>query len=289
MELVNRIRRQCESDAACLLRYALTGAASGLVFPILGTLVHAWTQGSPMSPSALIQVQRGTPLLWIVDLAPLVLGSAGLFLGLRQMKIVRLNAMLEEKVRERTRELEAAIRKMEREIQERLRVEEEVREACRIEMRRAQSRPEESTEREPELDAGREPSKLQGARVLLVDDNPINLKVAALMLRKLGCKVFLARHGLEAVELTRSDPFDLVLMDCHMPEMDGFAATQEIRRMPGANRRVPILALTASTQRSDQQLCFEAGMDDYIAKPVRSEMLAERLEHWIGRKTPVEV
>lgn len=132
-------------------------------------------------------------------------------------------------------------------------------------------------------------SPLHKARILVVDDNAVNQKVATLMLKKLGCSVFVAENGKQAVELVESDPFDVILMDCHMPVMDGFEATRTIRENENGGARIPILAMTASTLSSDRQACFTAGMDDHISKPVNSKILSDKLSQWIEKKSPLEL
>jgi signal transduction histidine kinase/CheY-like chemotaxis protein len=104
-----------------------------------------------------------------------------------------------------------------------------------------------------------------GARVLLAEDNPVNQFVASAMLRKLGCSVEIAENGEEAVEKASGDRFDLILMDCQMPELDGYAATRKLR---DAGTRTPIIALTASCMDADRERCLEAGMDGFVAKPI---------------------
>ncbi len=124
--------------------------------------------------------------------------------------------------------------------------------------------------------------------ILLVEDNPTNQKVALAMLKKLGWRVDVAANGLEAVRALRSVPYELVLMDCQMPEMDGFAATQHIRAESSGvlNRRVPILAMTANAMQGDRERCLKAGMDDYIAKPIQQKELIEKIEHWLRTAEP---
>jgi PAS domain S-box-containing protein len=118
------------------------------------------------------------------------------------------------------------------------------------------------------------------ARILVVEDNPTNQKVIVLRLDKLGCSTQVAHNGLEAVEAAASDSFDAILMDCQMPVMDGFEATAQIRRKGG--RRVPIIALTANAMDGERERCLEAGMDDYLSKPVRAEELIRKLQQWAG-------
>lgn len=111
------------------------------------------------------------------------------------------------------------------------------------------------------------------ARILLVEDNPVNQEVASGMLRELGCVVDIAGNGLEAVAKIQDKDYDMVFMDCQMPEMDGFQATSRIRKMQGGGRRVPIVAMTAHAMESDRQKCLNADMDDYLAKPVKLSAL----------------
>jgi len=118
--------------------------------------------------------------------------------------------------------------------------------------------------------------------VLLVEDNTVNQQVAAAMLSKLGLKVVLASNGREAVERVREQRFDLVLMDCQMPEMDGYDATAAIRRLPARRRaRLPVVALTANAMQDDEQKCLDAGMDDFLAKPFTLQQLYARLVRWL--------
>lgn len=124
-----------------------------------------------------------------------------------------------------------------------------------------------------------------GHRVLLVEDHRVNQMVAMGMLKKLGYEVELANNGREAVDLWQRSHFDLVLMDCQMPEMDGFMATQEIRNLEhqaAQESHVPIIAMTAHAAEGDETRCLAAGMDDYLAKPVRYDQLESRLQRWLG-------
>jgi two-component system, sensor histidine kinase and response regulator len=123
--------------------------------------------------------------------------------------------------------------------------------------------------------------KLSG-RVLLVEDNPINQGVAKAILSKLGLRWELANHGAEAVEWTRTADFDLVLMDCQMPVMDGYEATAAIRSLPDARgASLPIVALTANAMQGDEQLCLDAGMNGFLAKPYTLPALHATLSQWL--------
>ncbi|MBI3868455.1 MAG: response regulator [Verrucomicrobia bacterium] len=116
-------------------------------------------------------------------------------------------------------------------------------------------------------------------RILVVEDNRVNQKLAFSLLKKLGCDIHMAGNGLEAVDAWKRDTFDLILMDCHMPEMDGYQATQMIRALE-RDRALPptrIVALTASALEGDREGCLKAGMDDYITKPVTPQDLKELL------------
>tara|TARA_R110002096_G_scaffold42937_34_gene115644 strand:+ start:2372 stop:4663 length:2292 start_codon:yes stop_codon:yes gene_type:complete len=131
----------------------------------------------------------------------------------------------------------------------------------------------------------------QGIQVLFVEDNPINLMVATQMLTKQGCRVTPAGNGLEAVDLVMQRDFDIIFMDCLMPEMDGYQATQMIIRFEkNANLpHTPIIAFTANVLAGDEQKCLDAGMDDYVAKPVRSEVLLAALARWTSSDKDKEI
>jgi signal transduction histidine kinase/CheY-like chemotaxis protein/HPt (histidine-containing phosphotransfer) domain-containing protein len=119
------------------------------------------------------------------------------------------------------------------------------------------------------------------ARVLLAEDNPVNQQVARSMLESAGVQVTLARHGREAVELAARERFDLILMDCMMPHMDGFEATGAIRAAEAGATRVPIVALTANAMEGDRERCLAAGMDDYLSKPFTRAGLLGALARWL--------
>ena len=133
--------------------------------------------------------------------------------------------------------------------------------------------------------AGEEP-RFAGRRILLVEDNIVNQKVAAALLGRLGCRVDVAANGREALAMASQSPYDLIFMDCQMPEMDGFEATGSIRRSEGKTRHTPIIALTAGAMTKDRASCVEAGMDGYLSKPVRVEELAEMLNHYLPPAGP---
>ena len=118
-------------------------------------------------------------------------------------------------------------------------------------------------------------------KLLLVEDNPVNQRVALAVLGKLGYQADLAMNGVEAVTATAARPYDLVLMDCQMPVMDGFEATRRIREAQAGARRVPILAMTANAMQGDRERCMEAGMDDYLPKPVTLDVLRVALQRWL--------
>jgi len=120
------------------------------------------------------------------------------------------------------------------------------------------------------------------ARILVAEDNAANLKVAVRMVERLGYRADVAGNGSEALHALDRVPYDAVLMDCQMPEMDGYEATREIRKAERNGRHVPIIAMTASAMAGDRERCLAAGMDDYISKPVKLHIVAAVLERWLG-------
>ncbi|MFZ0255028.1 MAG: response regulator, partial [Gammaproteobacteria bacterium] len=120
--------------------------------------------------------------------------------------------------------------------------------------------------------------------VLLAEDNPVNRKVAVRALQNLGLAVEVAENGQAAIEATASSAFDLVLMDCQMPQLDGFEATAAIRAREKAEGtpRIPIIAMTALAMRGDRERCLAAGMDDYLSKPFKRDALVALLDHWLS-------
>ncbi len=127
------------------------------------------------------------------------------------------------------------------------------------------------------------PEAFASMRVLLAEDNLVNQRVAVAVLKKLGVTPALAENGLEACAAVELEPFDLILMDCQMPEMDGFEATRRIREREGGARRTPILAMTANAMPGDRERCLEAGMDDYLAKPIAIRDLRDALQRWLPK------
>ena len=116
--------------------------------------------------------------------------------------------------------------------------------------------------------------------VLVAEDNEINRRVLAGMLRRLGCQATFAVDGREAVQMVRSKPFALVLMDCQMPELDGYEATRRIRALGPRQARLPIVALTANVLPSDRDACLAAGMNDFLGKPVKLDVLRAAIQRW---------
>jgi two-component system sensor histidine kinase/response regulator len=127
-----------------------------------------------------------------------------------------------------------------------------------------------------------ESNRAARVRILLAEDNTVNQRVASKMLEQLGCLVDVAPDGVQAVKAVETGTYDLVLMDCQMPEMDGFDATRAIRQREGTGRRIPILAMTANALAGDRERCLEAGMDGYLSKPVRPDELAAAISEWLS-------
>jgi CheY-like chemotaxis protein len=118
------------------------------------------------------------------------------------------------------------------------------------------------------------------ARALVAEDNVVNQRVAVRILERLGCEVDLAVNGRQALEMVQQGSYDMIFMDCQMPELDGYEATREIRGQQAPTCEVPIIAMTANAMKGDREKCLEAGMDDYISKPVNREAFEAALERW---------
>jgi PAS domain S-box-containing protein len=141
-----------------------------------------------------------------------------------------------------------------------------------------------SPESDERVAAERGPGGLSlGYRVLLAEDNPINQKVAVALLKRWDCEVTVVSDGKQAVDILRERKFDVVLMDCHMPVMDGYQATAAVRAFEShAGRHTPIVAMTANALQGDRERCITSGMDDYVPKPVKPDVLHAALTRWAG-------
>jgi CheY-like chemotaxis protein len=119
------------------------------------------------------------------------------------------------------------------------------------------------------------------ALVLVVEDSPVNRLVAVHVLERCAFRVHVVNDGREALQALSTQRYDAVLMDCQMPDIDGYEATRELRRREKGDRHTPVIAMTAHAMTGDRERCLAAGMDDYITKPVRSQALVEVLRRWI--------
>jgi CheY-like chemotaxis protein len=120
-------------------------------------------------------------------------------------------------------------------------------------------------------------------RILLAEDNVVNQIVATRMLTQLGCTADLAATGTQVLSLLEQGCYDLILMDCMMPELDGYQVTTEIRRREQDGGRIPIVAMTAGVMDGDRERCMDAGMDDYVSKPISRQSLTAALSRWLPR------
>jgi len=129
------------------------------------------------------------------------------------------------------------------------------------------------------------------SHVLLVEDNPVNQKVAAGLLKQIGILADIANDGLEGIQAFRRKSYDLIVMDCQMPRLDGWECTKAIRKLEatsGTGRRVPIVALTAQALPGDREKCISSGMDDYLTKPVDADLFINAIQaHLAGTAVPV--
>jgi CheY-like chemotaxis protein len=121
--------------------------------------------------------------------------------------------------------------------------------------------------------------------ILLAEDNQVNQKVALRQLQKLGYRVDVVNNGQEALEQLARKVYDVILMDCHMPVLDGYAATAAIRQLPDRRRDTAIIALTASVMQSDLEQALAVGMNDFLSKPVKIEQLQQVIEKWLSQRT----
>ena len=129
------------------------------------------------------------------------------------------------------------------------------------------------------------PERVGGLRILVAEDNVVNQKLIVRMIEKRGHGVVVASNGREAVERFKAGHYDVILMDVQMPEMDGIAATREIRNSKLETRNLPIIALTAHAMKGDREKCLEAGMDEYVTKPIKAEELFSAIEKLAFRES----
>jgi len=128
---------------------------------------------------------------------------------------------------------------------------------------------------------------LTDAKLLVVEDNPINQEVARYQVEKIGYRADVARDGAEALAMLDRNEYALILMDCHMPGMDGFETTARIRSRSDGKQRTPIIAVTASVTSGEKEKCLQAGMDDFLAKPFHQQELAAKIANWLSHESPV--
>jgi len=119
--------------------------------------------------------------------------------------------------------------------------------------------------------------------ILLAEDKDLNQIMAVKILEDIGCKVDLVKNGNEAVSMTKENNYDLIFMDCNMPALNGYEATKQIRSSESKGRHVPIIALTAKVMKNDKQKCMDAGMDDYIPKPIKKDSACHIINKWCAK------
>jgi CheY-like chemotaxis protein len=124
-------------------------------------------------------------------------------------------------------------------------------------------------------------------RILLAEDNLVNQKLALRLLSQMGYQADVAANGLEAIQAVERQPYDVILMDVQMPEMDGLEATRRLCAQIPASKRPHIIAMTANAMQGDREMCLQAGMDDYLSKPIRVEELVRALSQSPSRETPL--
>jgi CheY-like chemotaxis protein len=123
-------------------------------------------------------------------------------------------------------------------------------------------------------------------RILLAEDNKVNQLLAVSLLSKAGHRVDVAGNGIEALAALKARPYEIVLMDMQMPEMDGLKATRAIRTLPGPVAEVPIIAMTANALKGDRERCLAAGMNDYVSKPIERDALLQKIAFWTNSEAP---